>query len=246
MHYINGSYTTYINAKRKRRGHLFQGRFKAIVVDKDSYLLELSRYLHLNPVRAGMVEQPEEYVYSSYHTFVGKKVEPFLMTDLVLKLISTNTAVASQRYREFVESAVGEETQNPFEDVYGGMILGNEMFIKEILRRLENGLIDREEVSHRKVLCSSVEVDLLLDQVCVHCNCLKQDFQSHKKARKMAIYLLKKQTPLGNREIGMLLGGLSSSGVSKAFQRVSVALETDEIFRGEIEGVVRKMSNVQG
>jgi len=56
MHYLNSSYTTYTNIKRNRSGHLFQGRYKAIVVDKDSYLLELSRYLHLNPVRAKMVE----------------------------------------------------------------------------------------------------------------------------------------------------------------------------------------------
>lgn len=62
MHYINGSYTTYFNIKRKRSGHLFQGRFKSILVDKDNYLLELSRYIHLNPVRAGIVEKPEDYL----------------------------------------------------------------------------------------------------------------------------------------------------------------------------------------
>jgi len=65
MHYINSSYTTYTNVKRKRNGHLFQGRYKAIIVDKDSYLLELSRYLHLNPVRAKMVQHPGEYLHSS-------------------------------------------------------------------------------------------------------------------------------------------------------------------------------------
>lgn len=66
MHYINSSYTTYSNIKRKRSGHLFQGRFKAILVDKDSYLLELSRYVHLNPVRAKMAAMPADYPYSSY------------------------------------------------------------------------------------------------------------------------------------------------------------------------------------
>ena len=71
MHNLNSSYTAYINTKRKRSGHLFQGRYKAIVVDKDNYLLELSRYLHLNPVRAKMVEKPEEYPHSSYRTFIS-------------------------------------------------------------------------------------------------------------------------------------------------------------------------------
>ena len=71
MHYLNGSYTTYFNRINGRSGHLFQGRYKAIVMDVDNYLLGLSRYLHLNPVRAGMVKRPEEYEYSSYRSFIG-------------------------------------------------------------------------------------------------------------------------------------------------------------------------------
>lgn len=66
MHSINIAYTTYFNKKRKRSGHLFQGRYKAILIDHDSYLLELSRYIHLNPVKAGMTEKPEDYAFSSY------------------------------------------------------------------------------------------------------------------------------------------------------------------------------------
>jgi putative transposase len=70
MHQINSSYTTYTNIKRRRSGHLFQGRCKAILVDKDNYLLELSRCVHLNPVRAKMSQRPEDYPYSSYRTMV--------------------------------------------------------------------------------------------------------------------------------------------------------------------------------
>ena len=65
MYFLNGSYATYVNTKRKRSGHLWQGRFKSILVDRDSYLLELSRYLHLNPVRAGTVDHPGEYSHSN-------------------------------------------------------------------------------------------------------------------------------------------------------------------------------------
>ena len=73
MHYINGSYTNYINRKRNRSGHLFQGRYKAILIDQDSYLLELSRYIHLNPVKANIVEKPENYSYSSYRSYILNK-----------------------------------------------------------------------------------------------------------------------------------------------------------------------------
>jgi REP element-mobilizing transposase RayT len=72
LHYINGAYTTYFNIKRSRSGHLFQGRFKGILVDKDEYCKELSRYVHLNPVRAGMVKAPLEYPWSSYRYFVDR------------------------------------------------------------------------------------------------------------------------------------------------------------------------------
>ena len=73
MRHINGAYTTYFNVKRGRSGHLFQGRYKAIVVDIDQYAKELSRYIHLNPVRAKMVETLEEYEWSSYKFFISKK-----------------------------------------------------------------------------------------------------------------------------------------------------------------------------
>ena len=66
LHHINRAYTNYVNTKRNRSGHLFQGRYKAIVVEKDPYLLELSHYIHLNPVRAGLVENPSVYRWSSY------------------------------------------------------------------------------------------------------------------------------------------------------------------------------------
>jgi len=85
MGHINGAYTTYYNIKRKRSGHLFQGRYKAILVEFDEYALELSRYIHLNPVRAGMVTHPEEYRWSSYRNFIGQGSGPtWLKLDTIL------------------------------------------------------------------------------------------------------------------------------------------------------------------
>jgi REP element-mobilizing transposase RayT len=94
MHHINSSYTTYTNVKRKRSGHLFQGRFKAIVVDKDSYLLELSRYLHLNPVRAKIAERPEDYPYSSYKTYTLPQGEALVTRTTILEMFTTREAEA--------------------------------------------------------------------------------------------------------------------------------------------------------
>ena len=84
MHFINGSYTNYINKKRDRSGHLFQGRYKALLIDRDNYLLELSRYIHLNPVRANIVDKPEEYINSSYRSYVGNRKDDIVHHDQIL------------------------------------------------------------------------------------------------------------------------------------------------------------------
>ena len=87
MRHINGAYTTYFNVKRERSGHLFQGRYKAILVDADEYAKELSRYIHLNPVRANIVKRPELYEWSSFQAYIGEKESPgWLNRDIILRL----------------------------------------------------------------------------------------------------------------------------------------------------------------
>ena len=81
MHYVNGAYTNYVNRKRNRSWHLFQGRYKAILIDHDNYLLELSRYLHLNPVRANIVAKPQEYRQSSYKSYISRKKEDIISSE---------------------------------------------------------------------------------------------------------------------------------------------------------------------
>ena len=94
MHNINTSYTVYINRKNDRWGHLFQGRYKSIIVDKDNYLLALSRYTHLNPVRASMVSYPENYSWSSYCCYIGRAaVPPYLHT-----VTASSSATACRRW----------------------------------------------------------------------------------------------------------------------------------------------------
>jgi REP element-mobilizing transposase RayT len=103
MHYINGSYTNYVNRRRGRNGHLLQGRYKAILIDKDNYLLELSRYVHLNPVRANMVARPEDYAFSSYRSYIEKANENIVHRDLILSMVSKDSRYSRKRYRNFVE-----------------------------------------------------------------------------------------------------------------------------------------------
>lgn len=193
MHYLNGSYTGYINRRRKRSGHLFQGRYKAILVDADSYFLELSRYVHLNPVRANIVPNPEDYPYSSYSTYISNKKGGLVHTDLILGMMSQKRGVAIKRYRGFVLSGIGENDGDPLKDLYGGSILGGKDFIKEALGRLKDRFTWKEEVSHRRELDAASGVDRVINAVADHFEVSPEDVLKDKKEiRNIAIYLIKK------------------------------------------------------
>ena len=114
MQNITFRYTRWVNWHRKSSGHLFQGRFKAVLVDADSYLLELIRYIHLNPVRAGMVAAPEDYPWSGHRACLGLETIPWLTTDWVLAQFGTNPARARREYGKFVDLGKGDGRRQEF------------------------------------------------------------------------------------------------------------------------------------
>jgi len=135
-------FTRWVNWRQKRNGHFFQGRFKAVLVDGDSYLLELVRYIHLNPVRAGMVETPEGYPWSGHCAYLGKETLPWLTTDWMLGQFSASAAQANVRYRDFVLDGLGEKHRPEF---HGGpedsRLLGNDCFMEKCLSRSGEALM---------------------------------------------------------------------------------------------------------
>ena len=147
MRQLNGVYTQDFNKKHGRTGHLFQGRFKAYLIEKESYFLEVCRYIVLNPVRAGIVHAPLEWQYSSYKkTIEDKKRYKYLYPDLILSFFSNSLADARKGYAKFVEEGIGKES--PFKDAHGGFILGGEKFVKSVMEKDKN--IDREEIAKRE------------------------------------------------------------------------------------------------
>lgn len=99
---ISVRYTYWFNKKSGRIGHLFQGRYKAILIESDEYVLEVCRYIHLNPVRAGMVIRPDEYFWSSHNDYLGEKRFSWISTDWFLQLFSDDPAIARERYKDFM------------------------------------------------------------------------------------------------------------------------------------------------
>lgn len=135
MRQLNGVYTQLFNKRHGRSGHLFQGRYSAIVIQKDSHLLEVCRYVVLNPVRAKMVEMLEQYAWSSYQATAGKtKPHPCLTVEWVLGQFSRLRGKAEQEYRKFVSQGIGKSL---WHEVRGQAILGEESFGDALVDYLE-------------------------------------------------------------------------------------------------------------
>ena len=125
-------YTGYFNRRYDRVGHVFQGRYKAILCDKDAYLMELVRYIHLNPARAGLVQRPQDYMWSSHGIYMGVDKSGTIDPSFVLGQFSDDRAAARRSYRSFVMEGA---TQGRREDLYrvsDQRILGNEAFQKQV------------------------------------------------------------------------------------------------------------------
>jgi len=135
MREINGVYTQTFNRHHGRTGHIFQGRYKSLLVDKDAYLLEVCRYIVLNPVKAGICRGAADYRWSSYRQTVGQVKAPvWLVHDEVLKLFGRDRNRARQAYRRFVMEGAGID--DPFAEAGGG-ILGDETFIAKVTHNLK-------------------------------------------------------------------------------------------------------------
>lgn len=137
MHQLNAEYAQYYNRRHDRSGHLFQGRYKAIVVQRDPYLLELCRYIVLNPVRAGLVEDPIQYKWSSYRTTIGAtdRFSDLLEVDWVLDRFGSNKFSARREYTKFVMQGVDSKTIE--DSVKADLILGDKGFIESMKPYIE-------------------------------------------------------------------------------------------------------------
>jgi len=123
MHDINGKYTKYFNVAHKRTGHLFQGRFHDNLIDKDNYLLEVTRYVHLNPVRAGLASYPEEYKWSSYRYYIGLANCDFINKNLVLDIISPDKSKQAILYSDFIRDGLKLDFSKFRENLYKGALV---------------------------------------------------------------------------------------------------------------------------
>jgi REP-associated tyrosine transposase len=226
MRQLGGVYTQDFNRRHDRTGHLFQGRFKAILVEKDSYLLELSRYIHLNPVRVGEVAKPWQFAWSSARAYVGRVAEPaFLSTAAVLSLFGKRRAAAQQKYGEFLLEGIGKAERKPWASVEGQVLLGGKRWVERMKRRIADRDLLHEEAPRAKGLRARPSVSVVVTQVCREAGLKKADVLRRRGdrggwARQAAMALAAEVCGLSQREIGREFG-VGAYAVSKAQAKVA-------------------------
>jgi len=236
LHHINGAYTTYFNIRHGRSGHLFQGRFKAILVEKDSYGEGLSRYIHLNPVRAGLVKNPSEYRWSSYRYYIGKEREPlWLTTALILGYLGSPGRSTYRRYREFVEEGIGGKLEDPLRKVIASTFLGGEEFIRRMREEyLEGRKMDRRNVpSVREVLKGPTPGE-------IEAEVAKVIGEDRPLYRKVCIYLSHQWSGWRLEEMGGHFG-MKGAAVSQMSRRFKKVVDEDRSIRKLLEGIKKKL-----
>ena len=227
MQFLNGSYTSYFNRRHRRTGHLFEGRFKGHLVEEEGHFLEISRYIHLNPVRAKMTDRPGEYPWSSYEGFVrARRMLSWVCYDRVLGEFDCQPSAARRAYGRFVRAGISERVPSPFRQAIGGLVLGSDEFAARIRRIVDKAPEDRE-VPDLKRLRSRPTISRISAAVAT-CFGYKDvpwmaGCRSEDAARATAAYLARVRFGYSAKSVGEALHYRDSSGVSHAVKRIEAA-----------------------
>ena len=231
-------YASYINKKQKKVGHLFQGRFKSILVVGDLYLRELVRYIHLNPVRAGIVKHPEEYLWSSHRAYIQDDKFSWLTCNYVLGKFDGTVNEAISNYNRYILEGIGEQSNLNFESGSRNGVLGNEESIDE--------LFDKIDVQYKQ----EIELSDLMAKICKRygisenalCRIGKNRLASH--ARAVLALLVRESENLSFEDLAHFLNR-DSSGLSKLARRIEDKCLKSKTVEAEINDLRSKISNVR-
>ena len=242
MKWINVSYAAYFNRKRERSGHLFQGRFKSILVQADEYLKNLSRYIHLNPVRARMAENPVDHEWSSYAAFVGARPSPaWLETRWLLGTFAGKPKVAARLYREFVENADAASLQDPGRESARGGILGDNDFVDWIRTAFLDKPPEQKFASSPRTMQGRHRLEAVVAAVCDAYGCdaeqVKRKGRKRNAARDVAIYLARDLTDLSGVALGDYFGRISGAGIAVRYRHVAGEIARDSRLKRSVERI---------
>jgi putative transposase len=250
MRHFNISYTAAFNRRHRRVGHLYQGRYKAILIDKDSYLLELSRYVHVNPIRVrsnvgAQTRQPnrrlEQYLWSSLPGYLYSHAkQSWVNYDTVLSYVGGSR----KRYGEFVAEGLRKGYITPWEKLEGQVVLGKEDFVERIKRKIKANGSRREQPAVRHF--EGKELKTVLREVARYFRLQEEKLTGkrtgHRDERGVAMELMYRYAAVNQAEIGRVLGNLDYTAVSRERKRLRQRIAEDKRLKTALAKIETSLS----
>jgi len=238
MRHLNGVYTQRYNRRHRCDGQLFRGRYKSILIGTGSYLLQAVRYIHKNPLQAGLVQNFEAYRWSSHRGYlsIAKKWE-WLYKNYILSLLSKNRKDWLRHYRKWVSTEEDDEVSEKISSVKWPVCLGPQAFIDLIKEKYGSGKINKEIPSSRELLANKKRI---IDEVCrfygvKSTDMIKKQRGKRNEARNAAIYLTRKLRLDTYREIGEQYGIDNDRTVRSVFVRMKKTLTENRNLASKME-----------
>ena len=213
---------------------------------QENYLLELSRYVHLNPLRAKIINKPQDYKWSSYGGYIRKKeVNNLNNYNWLLSIFGNEEKKSRRQYKEFVEEGIAKKLENPVKRAVGNMILGSKEFIDSILVKIGRDEIG-QEIANRNEILKTINPQEVIREVSNKYKIKPIEITNtgtrNNEARNVAIYITRNVCELSNKETAKIFGGIKESAVSKVVKRLENNIKTNKALKQITEQL---MSNVK-
>ena len=238
MRHIDGVYTQRFNRAHHKDGQLFRGRYKSILVDADSYVMELTRYIHRNPIKAGIVKRMEKYPWSSHHGYLSdSKKWDWLHKDFLLSMFSDNRREAVKRYKEFVDSDSPDEINEILGRKKWPATLGSERFIEWVKKTFSAEKRHLEVPQSRSL---APEVQRIKEEVCRLYNVEEKTLMEARRGitnepRNMAVYLMRNLRGDSLEQIGREFKMAKYSTVSSVIERTRDQISKNRKLKKQVE-----------
>lgn len=231
------SYTLYFNRRHKHSGHVFEQRYKAFLVDRDNYLLQVSRYIHLNPVGARIVEWPQDYRWSSYKAYLREEKVGGLNRELILGQFEGKGRRRVSRYREFVQGGLSRKKEWSELPVIRQAFVGDEDFVEQAMKRAAKRPAIEGRYSLADIVRAVSKVAGLESE-----ELRRATQQEHvKRGRELLMYIARRYSSASLREIASYLRARDISTVSHGVRRAERLLGEDRDFQNEVDQVLKNL-----
>lgn len=239
MRHLNGVYTQRYNRMVKRDGPLFRGRYKAILIEVERYLAHVSRYIHLNPIEAHIVQRTQDFKWSSYQCYSNNTPHKWLHTSYILELFGN-----TKSYLEFINEGIDNESSIFYNRPHIPSILGGKKFIEEKIQTLNENYKTATSTDINRIK-KRIDIQTICDVTAnyfqVEINFLKTPLKKKNYPRILAIYLSRNLSLLTHRKIAEHFTGITRTSISTTLKRCDVLIKQNPMIKKHYENLMNAL-----